>query len=73
MGNCFQQTSQTWVRPTVFSKKQCLPRPERGGGQVLFFEGSWLGLLERLWFVAPFLFGAPRAAPAIPNQGNRSS
>jgi len=26
---------------------------------VLFFQGSWSGLLERLWFVAPFLFGSP--------------
>ena len=36
--------------------KQYRPRPERGGGQVLFPFGPWPGLLERLWFVAPFYF-----------------
>jgi hypothetical protein len=56
-GFCFQQTDQTRAyKLAVFSKKQYLPRLERGGGRVLFLEGSWSGLLERLWFVAPFLF-----------------
>lgn len=38
---------------------QYLPRPERGGGRVLFFQGPWPGLLERPWYVAPFSFGRP--------------
>jgi hypothetical protein len=34
-----------------------VPRPARGGGQVLFCWGPWPGLLERLWFVAPIFSG----------------
>ena len=41
----------------VFQQKQYLPRPERGGGRVLFCCGPWPGLLERLWFVAPIFLG----------------
>jgi hypothetical protein len=63
MGFCFQQTGQTRTIPfAVLRREQCLPRPERGGGQVLFRRGPWPGLLERLWFVAPFLL---RASPMI--------
>jgi hypothetical protein len=47
---CFQQTGQTRAsRPAVLRQKQYLPRPARGGGQVLFCRGPWPGLLERLW------------------------
>jgi hypothetical protein len=46
-------------QPAVFPKKQCLPRPERGGGQVLFFGGSWPGLLERLCVRRSVSVGAP--------------
>src|SRR5438270_2187793 len=37
MGICFRETGQTWAhRLTGFKRRQYLPRPERGGGQVLF-------------------------------------
>ena len=42
-----EQTGQTQgERVAVFQTRQCLlaALPERGGGQVLFFVGSWPGL-----------------------------
>src|SRR5262245_49873808 len=38
----------------VLRYRQYLPRPARGGGQVLFRRGPWPGVEERLWYVAPF-------------------
>jgi hypothetical protein len=36
-GVCLQQTDQTRAgRPAAFQERQYQPRPERGGGQVLF-------------------------------------
>jgi protein phosphatase len=44
MGLCFlPNRPNAGDEPAVFSKKQYLPRPERGGGQVLFFESPWPG------------------------------
>jgi hypothetical protein len=44
MGNgFFPNRPNAGAQLAVFSKRQYLPRPERGGGQVLFFEGPWPG------------------------------
>src|SRR6516165_7381664 len=60
MGNgFFPNRPNAGAQLAVFSKRQYLPRPERGGGQVLFFEGPWPGLLERLWLAAPVFSAMP--------------
>jgi hypothetical protein len=41
----FFRTGQTRAtRLAVLRQRQYLPRPERGGGQVLFCRGPWPGL-----------------------------
>src|SRR5688572_21952582 len=45
MGSAFFRTGQTRANQlAVLRQKQYLPRPARGGGQVLFCRGPWPGL-----------------------------
>jgi hypothetical protein len=56
MGSVFSKPAKREATHGVSTETVPVPRPERGGGQVLFCCGPWPGLLERLWFVAPVFF-----------------
>ncbi len=63
MGFCFQQTGQTWAPAHGVSTEAvpvATPRKGRRPGAVLL--SPWPGLLERLWFVAPFHLVDPTLA-----------